>query len=148
MLRRGVYEVVPPSALSDLTAEDLRLLLNGTVTIDCKQLMSFTNFIDETGEDNPEKIKKFKRSFWCILERMPQKDLQDLMYFWTGSPSVPASEEGFQPMPSITLRPADDSYFPTANTCISRLYIPLYSSKAQLKTKLTQAIQVKSFGFV
>ncbi|XP_075242846.1 E3 ubiquitin-protein ligase UBR5-like isoform X3 [Convolutriloba macropyga] len=148
MIRRGVYEVVPPSALSDLTAEDLRLLLNGTSTIDPKQLSSFTNFIDETGGDHPEKIRKFKRSFWTVVEKMTQKELQDLMYFWTGSPSVPASEEGFQPMPSITLRPADDNYFPSANTCISRLYIPLYSSKNQLKFKLLQAIQVKSFGFV
>ena len=140
--------MVPPSALSDLTAEDLRLLLNGTSTIDPKQLSTFTNFIDETGGDDPEKIKKFKRSFWTVVEKMSQKELQDLMYFWTGSPSVPASEEGFQPMPSITLRPADDNYFPSANTCISRLYIPLYSSKSQLKLKLLQAIQVKSFGFV
>ena len=140
--------MVPPSALSDLTAEDLRLLLNGTSTIDPKQLSSFTNFIDETGGDHPEKIRKFKRSFWTVVEKMTQKELQDLMYFWTGSPSVPASEEGFQPMPSITLRPADDNYFPSANTCISRLYIPLYSSKNQLKFKLLQAIQVKSFGFV
>ena len=69
---------------------------------------------------------------------------QDLVYFWTGSPALPASEEGFQPMPSVTIRyylpiklvtmelnylsrPADDSHLPSANTCISRLYIPLYS---------------------
>ena len=29
---------------------------------------------------------------------------QDLVYFWTGSPALPASEEGFQPMPSVTIR--------------------------------------------
>jgi hypothetical protein len=29
---------------------------------------------------------------------------QDLVYFWTGSPALPASEEGFQPMPTVTIR--------------------------------------------
>ena len=50
-----------------------------------------------------------------------------------GSPALPASEDGFQPMPSVTIRPAGDSHLPSANTCISRLYIPLYSSKAILR---------------
>ena len=70
------------------------------------------------------------------------------VYFWTSSPALPASEEGFQPMPTITIRPADDNHLPTANTCISRLYIPLYSSKQILKTKLILAIKTKAFGFV
>lgn len=70
------------------------------------------------------------------------------VYFWTGSPALPASEDGFQPMPSVTIRPADDAHLPTANTCISRLYIPLYSSKAVLRHKLLLAIKTKNFGFV
>jgi len=45
-------------------------------------------------------------------------------------------------------RPADDSHLPSANTCISRLYIPLYSSKQILKAKLLMAIKTKNFGFV
>ena len=79
-----------------------------------------------------------------MIEKMSPLEKQDLVYFWTGagamppcvldniscplgSPALPASEEGFQPMPSVTIRPADDSHLPSANTCISRLYIPLYS---------------------
>ncbi|VEL28285.1 unnamed protein product [Protopolystoma xenopodis] len=71
-----------------------------------------------------------------------------LLYFWTSSPALPASAQGFQPMPTVTIRPADDHHLPTANTCISRLYLPLYSSKQILKDKLLQAIQTKGFGFV
>lgn len=51
-------------------------------------------------------------------------------------------------MPSITIRPPDDQHLPTANTCISRLYVPLYSSKQILKQKLLLAIKTKNFGFV
>ena len=88
----------------------------------------------------------FKRWLWAVIEKMTPLEKQDLVYFWTGelmmiitrklylfsmiisgSPALPASEEGFQPMPSVTIRPADDSHLPSANTCISRLYIPLYS---------------------
>ena len=79
---------------------------------------------------------------------MSTKEKQELVYFWTGSPALPASSEGFQPMPTVTIRPPDDQHFPTANTCISRLYIPLYSSKAILRSKLLMAIQIKHFGFV
>ena len=70
------------------------------------------------------------------------------VYFWTSSPALPASEEGFQPKPSVTVKPAHDHQLPTANTCISRLYIPLYSSRAILKSKLLLAIKAKTFGFV
>lgn len=70
------------------------------------------------------------------------------VYFWTGSPALPASEDGFQPMPSVTIRPADDGHLPTANTCISRLYIPLYSSRSVLRQKMLLAIKTKNFGFV
>ena len=70
------------------------------------------------------------------------------VYFWTSSPALPASEEGFEPMPSITIRPSDDDHLPTANTCISRLYIPCYTSKCTLRAKIALAIKTKSFGFV
>ncbi len=46
----------------------------------------------------------FKRWLWAVIERMSGLEKQDLVYFWTGSPALPASEEGFQPMPSVTIR--------------------------------------------
>ena len=93
-------------------------------------------------------LSKFKNWFWSVLERMTQRERQDLLYFWTSSPVLPANVDSYQPAPSITIRPPDDQRLPTANTCISRLYIPLYSSKAILKTRLLTAIKTKTFGFV
>ncbi|XP_055383009.1 E3 ubiquitin-protein ligase hyd isoform X2 [Condylostylus longicornis] len=145
-LRDGVFDVLPNGALESLTAEDLRLLLNGVGDINVATLISYTTFNDESSEES-DKIIKFKRWLWSIVEKMNNLERQDLVYFWTGSPALPASEEGFQPMPSVTIRPADD-HLPTANTCISRLYIPLYSSKAVLRHKLLLAIKSKNFGFV
>ncbi|XP_048881123.1 E3 ubiquitin-protein ligase UBR5-like isoform X6 [Brienomyrus brachyistius] len=146
-MRKGLLDVLPKNSLEDLTAEDFRLLVNGCGEVNVQMLISFTSFNDESGE-NAEKLLQFKRWFWSIVEKMSVAERQDLVYFWTSSPSLPASEEGFQPMPSITIRPPDDQHLPTANTCISRLYVPLYSSKQILKQKLLLAIKTKNFGFV
>ncbi|CAB3231410.1 unnamed protein product [Arctia plantaginis] len=146
-MRVGVLDVLPETTLEGLTAEDLRLLLNGVGDINVAALVSYTSFNDESGE-RPERLARFKRWLWAIVDKMTHLERQDLVYFWTGSPALPASEEGFQPMPSVTIRPADDAHLPTANTCISRLYIPLYSSRHVLKHKLLLAIKTKNFGFV
>ncbi|KAK1896054.1 E3 ubiquitin-protein ligase UBR5 [Dissostichus eleginoides] len=146
-MRKGLLDVLPKNALEDLTAEDFRLLVNGCGEVNVQMLISFTSFNDESGE-NADKLLQFKRWFWSIVEKMSMTERQDLVYFWTSSPSLPASEEGFQPMPSITIRPPDDLHLPTANTCISRLYVPLYSSKQILKQKLLLAVKTKNFGFV
>ncbi|XP_006566770.1 E3 ubiquitin-protein ligase UBR5 isoform X2 [Apis mellifera] len=145
-MREGVFDVLPEGALDGLTSEDLRLLLNGVGDINVSVLISYTSFNDESGEP-ADRLAKFKRWLWSIVEKMSHSERQDLVYFWTGSPALPASEDGFQPMPSVTLRPADD-HLPTANTCISRLYLPLYSSRHILRHKLLLAIQTKNFGFV
>lgn len=146
-IRLGIFDVLPQNALEGLTSEDLRLLLNGTGEIRVQTLISYTSFNDESGEP-PERLLRFKRWLWSIVEKMTTQERQDLVYFWTGSPALPASEEGFQPMPTVTIRPADDVHLPTANTCISRLYVPLYSSRTILRNKLLLAIRTKNFGFV
>jgi len=147
-IREGVFDVIPRSALDGLFAEDFRLLLNGVGEIDVQALINYTSFNDESKDMSGDRVVKFKRWFWSVVERMSNMERQDLVYFWTSSPALPASEEGFQPMPTITIRPADDAHLPTANTCISRLYIPLYSAKQILRTKLLLAIKTKNFGFV
>jgi len=146
-MKLGLFDVLPTGSMDGLTAEDFRLLLNGVGDINVQTLISYTSFNDESGE-SPDRLVAIKRWLWSIVEKMSPIEKQDLVFFWTGSPALPASEDGFQPMPSVTIRPADDRHLPSANTCISRLYVPLYSSKAILKSKLLMAIKTKNFGFV
>lgn len=145
-LKSGVYDVLPVNALEGLTAEDFRLLLNGVADISIHTLASYTTISDESKESN--RRPQFEKWFWATLEKMNQQEKQELLFFWTGSPYLPASEEGFQPLPTVTLRPPSDQHLPTANTCINRLYLPMYSSKSILKAKILQAIKTKTFGFV
>lgn len=48
-LRLGVFDVIPRGSLDGLTAEDLRLLLNGVGDINVQTLISYTSFNDESG---------------------------------------------------------------------------------------------------
>lgn len=49
-LQMGVLDVIPAHTLEGLTAEDLRLLLNGVGDINVQTLISYTSFNDESGK--------------------------------------------------------------------------------------------------
>ena len=160
-----MYDVIPEGSLVSLSPEALRLILCGCHSIDCERLRLITIFEDESSETTPltpshphtlppltekeeEALTRFKAWFWSVVERMSQRERQELLYFWTSSPALPANTDSYQPSPSITIRPPDDSRLPTANTCISRLYLPLYSTRSLLRTRLLTALRTKTFGFV
>lgn len=64
-----------------MTAEDLRLLLNGVGDINVSTLISYTTFNDESSESG-EKLIKFKRWLWSIVEKMSNLERQDLVSFY------------------------------------------------------------------
>lgn len=77
-MRVGVLDVLPESALEGLTAEDLRLLLNGVGDINVAALVSYTSFNDESGEPS-ERLARFKRWLWAIVDKMTHLERQDLV---------------------------------------------------------------------
>jgi hypothetical protein len=77
-VRTGVFDVLPAGSLDGLTAEDLRLLLNGVGDINVAVLISYTSFNDESGESS-ERLLKFKRWLWSIVEKMSHIERQDLV---------------------------------------------------------------------
>lgn len=70
--------MLPDNCMQNLTAEDLRLLLNGVGDIDVSTLISYTTFNDESNEGS-DKLLKFKRWFWSIVEKMNTLERQDLV---------------------------------------------------------------------
>lgn len=64
--------------MDGLTAEDLRLLLNGVGDINVQVLISYTSFNNESGESN-DRLVKFKRWLWSIVEKMTHLERQDLV---------------------------------------------------------------------
>ena len=161
------------SVLDSFTAEDWSLLLNGSPVVSAETLRKITKFSDEMSGDllteqnlamlgldrgNSARAKKrredmiYKGWFWEIIGNYSQKELQNLLHFWTGAPLLPFDTSKMEVKPQVTLRGKETNdaraLLPTANTCINRLYLPRYNSKEVLETKLRIAIQVKSFGFV
>ena len=130
-MRAGLLDVVPHKTLSGLTAEDFRLLLNGCHAVDVELLERCTDF-EEAGCKSSDLVAKTAKWVWAIVKEMTPAQQHDLIYFWTGSPSLPATEAGLVPRPSVHVRPAsegDAGMLPTSNTCISRILIPVYRSK-------------------
>lgn len=70
--------MLPSGALDSLTSEDLRLLLNGVGDIHVGTLISYTTFNDESSESS-DKLIKFKRWLWSIVEKMSNVERQDLV---------------------------------------------------------------------
>lgn len=147
-MKRGLHDVLSASAFAGLTAEDLRLLLNGCPTVDLTVLKACTTFTDESGPNSRTNVETMRKWFWDVVDKFSSSQKQDLIYFWTSSPGLPATDAGFSARPCVTVRPPSDTLLPTANTCISRLSIPAYSSKSILRKKLQLAILTKDYGFV
>lgn len=77
----GVFDVLPSGSLEGLMPEDLRLLLNGVGDINVAVLISYTNFNDESGESG-DRLLKFKRWLWSIVERMTNIERMDLVSYF------------------------------------------------------------------
>lgn len=75
-----MFDVLPVGSLDGLTAEDIRLLLNGVGDINVAVLISYTSFEDESGESS-ERLVKFKRWLWSIVDKMSHIERQDLVSF-------------------------------------------------------------------
>lgn len=71
--------MIPESSLDGLTAEDLRLLLNGVGDINVPLLISYTSFNDESGLATSDRQIKFKRWLWSIVDKMTPGERQDLV---------------------------------------------------------------------
>ena len=143
----GLSDVIPIKHFINISPEDFRLMLNGCFSFNLDSLKKIVIVNNESKEDN-KSVSKLIKWFWCLVKGFSEKEKQDLLYFWTSSPKMPSNIHSYQPEPSIHVRPPEEDYLPTANTCIARLYLPLYSARSHLKSKLLLAIKTKTFGFV
>lgn len=72
-IKQGVYDVIPPESLANLTAEDLRLILCGTHDVSTALLKSYTTFLDESSAP-PDVLSKFKEMFWSTIEKFTPEE--------------------------------------------------------------------------
>ncbi|CAJ0958085.1 unnamed protein product, partial [Mesorhabditis belari] len=146
-IRQGINDAIPPGFMDHLSPEDLVLLVNGVAEINLERLKKLTNFQEECRISEVE-INKLSRWFWETVDKFTDKEKQELVFFWTGSATLPALDEMFVPRPTVVIRSLSDAHLPSANTCISRIYLPQYSSKKILASKLRSAIQLSQMSHV
>ncbi|XP_063678021.1 uncharacterized protein LOC134813994 isoform X3 [Bolinopsis microptera] len=150
-LKQGFTDIIPPHVLAGLTAEDLTLLLSGGCgEIPFEKLCSIITFVNSIG-CSQKRLEQFKRWFWKIVKDMNQAERQQLLYFATGSSTLPPLDhntERSRDRISITVDIQHDSRnaLPMASTCGQRISIPLYRSYSMLKDKLSLALQCLSYG--
>jgi E3 ubiquitin-protein ligase HUWE1 len=129
--------MVPKKFLELFTVEELDLLINGSPTVDIKELKTKTKY------DNFEENDKEIAWLWEILETETQEFRKKFLKFVTGSSRIGVDFK-------LTIKKINDDnkvdHYPRSHTCFNKLDLPLYSSKEQLTEKLSEAINIEGFG--
>eukprot|EP00118_Oscarella_pearsei_P016227 m.153160 g.153160 ORF g.153160 m.153160 type:complete len:334 (+) comp38619_c0_seq18:3025-4026(+) len=146
-LVKGLHEVINPSDLKLFDAQELELVISGSVEIDVADWRSNTEY--RSGYHNGHRAIKW---FWAAVEGFDNERRLRLLQFVTGTSSIPY--EGFAalrgsngPRKFCIDRWGTPDDLPRAHTCFNRLDLPSYKSQAQLTEKLTIAIEFGCTGF-
>ena len=67
--------MIPADTLTNLTSEDLRLILCGTQDVNIQMLQSFTKFLDESSAP-AEVLAKYKKTFWSVVNKFSNVEKQ------------------------------------------------------------------------
>ena len=136
---KGFYQVNDPKAVSLLTPDVFRELVEGHEHIDIERLQQATRY------DGFSPLEPLIEWFWEVIKAYPVEQHKLLLEFVTGSKRVPA--DGAQSLNFVIQRVHGQPHaLPSSATCASTLKLPQYSSKALLKKKLDIALE-HSLGF-
>lgn len=151
-LMLGFHDVIPASALTVFDPNELELILCGLPTIDMDDWMNntkYSGFCEAEGRSNT--VVKW---FWEVANDFDQEMRARLLQFATGTSGVPP--EGFSVLQGTDGKikhfrihgvSRDQYVYPRAHTCFNRIDLPGYTSKKELKERLTQAVSMTYVGF-
>jgi len=132
VLRITCPQVFP--LLQLLSHVDLRLLLCGELVISPAQVLAVSNIRNASAE--------MAGMLTDAIQAMDSDTLRRLLFFTTGSPTLPVHK-------TITIRVLGSGLaLPTASTCSLELRVPAYSSSKLLWEKLNEALGNAGAGFM
>ncbi|KRX10837.1 HECT-domain-containing protein [Pseudocohnilembus persalinus] len=138
---QGFYEIVPISALKEVSEQQLGLILSGHQNIDVDDMEKHA--IYQSGYTENSDIIKW---LWQILRYDWNEDQKSqFLFFVTGGFKVPHG--GFKEYQIEFYKEDNPNQLPVAHTCSRGLDLPAYSSKEILKEKLEIAIYEGAKGF-
>ncbi|XP_024005267.1 E3 ubiquitin-protein ligase UPL5 isoform X2 [Eutrema salsugineum] len=118
--------------LSFLTLEDLDSMMHGSE----EESICVDEWKKYTDYENFEGTDEVICWFWKIVNGMSQQERHDLLWFWTATRFLP--RDGFKGLPRLTIsksfgRSLD---YPSAQTCLYSLHLPVYEDYEAMKTKV------------
>ncbi|ORX67732.1 HECT-domain-containing protein [Anaeromyces robustus] len=138
-LRKGFYELIPPTLISTFNEFDLKFLLTGNNEIDIEDWQNNTDY--EGYHENDITVTYF----WIWVSELSKEDRVKLLVFATGNSQIPIT--GFKDLQGnghiqhFKLKKAGDiDSLPISHTCFNRIDLPPYKSYEQLNKKLLLAI--------
>lgn len=146
---QGIYEIMPLHLLMLFDPEEFDYILSGTDEIDVDDWERHSNTSSNL------KRSRVRRWFWDVVRSMPNEYRRRLLQFATGCARVPLV--GFKGLTSsdgriclFTLKgvPCDTSEpYIRSHACFNRLDLPMYASRADLKTVLYATLNTDLYGF-
>ena len=140
-MRSGLISVIPESALSLLSGEELRRIVCGSRLIDVDRLKANTEYDDNVSATDPHVVM-----FWEVLSSFSECEKSAFLRFVWARPTLPPSQMEFNQKMKIQSAISDDAtvnpdtYLPKAHTCFFSLNLPKYSSAEVMAKKLRYAI--------
>ena len=136
-LAEGFQEYIPQNTIPLVSTASFNQMLGG-IKLNI-ELFDALDIEDNTGRLTT--MKRWLKEIAVEQENVSPGFLSKLMFFWTGSKSIPSD------ISSNPLKIADDwrhstNYLPQSHTCFNRIDIPNYSSKEIFKIKLIQAVEM------
>ncbi|TIB72711.1 hypothetical protein E3Q23_03282 [Wallemia mellicola] len=133
---QGLSSIIDNKWLRMFDQQELGVLIGGAESdIDLDDLKIHTVY------NNYSEADEVIINFWSVVRSFNQRQREQLLSFVTSCPRAPLL--GFRelrPFFAISKASDDDSWLPTASTCVNMLKLPAYSNKQKLKEKLLAAI--------
>ncbi|TIB11708.1 hypothetical protein E3P89_02181 [Wallemia ichthyophaga] len=133
---QGLSSIIDNKWLRMFDQQELGVLIGGAESdIDLDDLKKHTVY------NNYSEADEVVINFWSVVRSFNQREKELLLSFVTSCPRAPLL--GFRelrPFFAISKALEDDSWLPTASTCVNLLKLPAYSNKEKLRDKLLAAI--------
>lgn len=164
-LLQGFFDVIPEPLLAVFDFQELELLMCGLPEIDIEDWQANTEYTgkyaygNEYAEYGNEQNNNSAccQWFWEVVAEYDHEIRARLLQFVTGTGGVPS--RGFSALQGndgnirkFTIEGVDRKTYayPRSHTCFNRIDLPVYTSKSELREKLTEAIAgyaTVGFGF-
>lgn len=140
---RGFRYIIGDELINLFSSNELKPIAEGSPDISLSELEQTVNYSDGYTRDSLT-----IQNFWSVVYEFGELEKQQLLEFVTGSKRTPI---GGMARLSFTIQHngTDNTRLPSSSVCFSRLLLPEYPDKSELKKMLLLALQhSQGFGLV